>query len=151
MHDNKWLHRDLCTRNVMVEKEGVLKLIDFGLTVPYTPQFCKPGNRTGTPNYLAPELIKRITTDHRVELFALGVTAYEVFTNNLPWERSESLMTLMSHMNSPGKDPRDLVPNMDADLAELLIKAIQRDPRERFQTAAEMREAFKALPNRDAY
>jgi len=152
MHAQKFLHRDICPRNVMVTNErGVAKLIDFGLTIPYTPQFCKPGNRTGTPNYLAPELIKRITTDHRVDLFALGVTAYEVFTNNLPWERSESLMTLMSHMNSPGKDPRDLVPNMDADLAELLIKAIQRDPRERFQTAAEMREAFKALPNRDAY
>src|SRR5262249_20625647 len=145
------LHRNICPRNIMVTNEGVVKIIDFGLTIPYTPQFCKPGNRTGTPNYLAPELIKRTVTDHRVDLFALGVTAYEMFTNNLPWEKSESLMTLMSHMNSPGKDPRDFVPDMDGDLAEVLTKAIQRDPRERSQTAAEMREAFKALPHRDAY
>jgi serine/threonine protein kinase len=151
IHNQKFLHRDICPRNVMVTNEGVVKIIDFGLTIPYTPQFCKPGNRTGTPNYLAPELIKRTTTDHRVDLFALGVTAYELFTNNLPWERSESLVTLMSHMNSPGKDPRDFVPDMDAALAKFLIKAINRDPSQRFQSAAEFREALRTLPNRDAY
>jgi serine/threonine protein kinase len=151
IHSQKYLHRDICPRNVMVTNEGVVKIIDFGLTVPYTPAFCKPGNRTGTPNYLAPELIKRTTTDHRVDLFALGVTAYEMFTNNLPWEKSESLVTLMSHMNSPGKDPRDFIPDMDLALANLLRKAIERDPRERFQTAVELREAFKGLPEKDRY
>jgi serine/threonine protein kinase len=151
IHGQKFLHRDICPRNVMVTNEGVVKIIDFGLTIPYTPQFCKPGNRTGTPNYLAPELIKRTTTDHRVDLFALGVTAYEMFTNNLPWERSESLITLMSHMNSPGKDPREFVSNMDDDLAELLIKAIEREPRERFQSARELRDAFRALSEKAIY
>jgi serine/threonine protein kinase len=151
LHRQKYLHRDICPRNIMVTAEGQVKIIDFGLTIPYTPQFCKPGNRTGTPNYLAPELIKRTTTDHRVDLFALGVTAYEMFTNNLPWERSESLITLMNHMNSAGKDPREFVPDMDEDLAEVLKKAVERDPRERFQTAAEFREALKALPKKDSY
>src|SRR5262249_53972627 len=147
----KYLHRDICPRNVMVTNEGVVKIIDFGLTVPYTPAFCKPGNRTGTPNYLAPELIKRSTTDHRVDLFALGVTAYEAFTNNMPWEKSESLITLMSHMNSPGRDPREFVPEMDAAVAKVLCKGIERDPRARFQTAGEFREAFKSLPNSSSY
>jgi serine/threonine protein kinase len=151
LHREKYLHRDICPRNIMVTSENQVKIIDFGLTIPYTPQFCKPGNRTGTPNYLAPELIKRTTTDHRVDLFALGVTTYEMFTNNLPWEKSESLITLMSHMNSPGKDPRDFVPNMDDDLARVLIRGIQRSPGERFQSPAEFREALKALPNRDKY
>ena len=147
LHRQQFLHRDICPRNIMVTAEGQVKIIDFGLTIPYTPQFCKPGNRTGTPNYLAPELIKRTATDHRVDLFALGVTMYEMFTNNLPWEKSESLITLMSHMNSPGKDPRDFVPDLDERLAKVLIKGIQRDPRERFQTAVELREALKALPD----
>jgi serine/threonine protein kinase len=151
LHRQQFLHRDICPRNIMVTAEGQVKIIDFGLTIPYTPQFCKPGNRTGTPNYLAPELIKRTATDHRVDLFALGVTMYEMFTNNLPWEKSESLITLMSHMNSPGKDPRDFVPDLDERLAKVLIKGIQRDPRERFQSAVELREALKALPNGAAH
>src|SRR5262249_20633267 len=104
IHRQGFLHRDICPRNIMVTREGVVKIIDFGLAIPYTPDFCKPGNRTGTPNYLAPELIKRTTTDHRVDMFALGVTAYEVFTGQLPWEKAESLQTLLSHLNSPGRD-----------------------------------------------
>jgi serine/threonine protein kinase len=148
VHKQGYLHRDICPRNVMVTREGVVKLIDFGLTIPNRPEFCKPGNRTGTPNYLAPELIRRITTDHRVDLFALGVTAYEMFTHTMPWEKAESLQTLLSHMNSPGRDPREYRPDLDKPTAALLLKAIERDPRERFQSAAEFRDALQALPKK---
>ena len=146
IHSQGYLHRDICPRNVMVTREGVLKLIDFGLTIPYRPEFCKPGNRTGTTTYLAPELIKRQTTDHRVDLFALGVSAYEMFTGQMPWEKAESLQTLLSHMNSPGRDPRDAKPGLDDKIARFLIKAIQRDPNERFQSAGEFRDALRVLP-----
>jgi serine/threonine protein kinase len=149
IHQQGYLHRDMCPRNIMVTQEGVVKLIDLGLAVPYRPEFCKPGNRTGTPNYLAPELIKRVTTDHRVDLFALGVTAYETFTGQLPWERSQSLQTLLSHLNSSGKDPRVHKPDLDDALAKFLIKAIERDRDKRFQTAAAFREGLKSLPKQD--
>jgi eukaryotic-like serine/threonine-protein kinase len=148
MHRQGYLHRDICPRNVMVTREGEVKLIDFGLAIPYQPQFCKPGNRTGTPNYLAPELIRRTTTDHRVDLFALGVTAYEVFTHGLPWEKAESLQTLLSHMNSAGRDPRDLRPDLDEKTARFLIKAIERDPNARFQSVTAFREALLTLPKK---
>jgi serine/threonine protein kinase len=146
IHTQGYLHRDICPRNVMVTKEGLLKLIDFGLTIPYRPEFTRPGNRTGTPNYLAPELIKRQSTDHRVDLFALGVTAYEIFTGQMPWEKAESLQTLLSHMNSAGRNPKDFVADMDNKTVDFLRKAIERDPRERFQSAAEFRDALKTLP-----
>ncbi|OWK34462.1 serine/threonine protein kinase [Fimbriiglobus ruber] len=150
LHAQKFLHRDLCPRNVMVDQEGVVKLIDFGLTIPYTPQFCVPGNRTGTADYLAPEIIKRTTTDHRVDLFALGVTAYEVFTGGLPWERSlSSDETLRKHLNTPPRDARSVNPKLDEKVAKVLMKAIERDRELRYSTATAFKEALVALPKQD--
>jgi serine/threonine protein kinase len=145
VHKKGFIHRDICPRNVMLDREGQVKLIDFGLSIPNKPEFCRPGNRTGTTDYLAPEIIKRATTDHRVDLFALGVTAYEMFTGSLPWEKAESYQVLVNHMNSPARDPHDLKPNLDKRTRQFLIKAVQRDPKARFQSAAEFREALKAL------
>jgi serine/threonine protein kinase len=149
IHQQGFLHRDICPRNIMINKEGVLKFIDFGLAVPFRPEFCKPGNRTGTKEYMAPELIKRMTTDQRVDLFALGVTAYETFTGTLPWERAQTMETVMSHLNTPGQDPRKFNPDMDDALAKFLIKSVEREPKKRFQTAKDFREALKALPKQD--
>jgi serine/threonine protein kinase len=147
MHNELYLHRDLCPRNVMVTNDGVVKLIDFGLTIPYTARFCEPGNRTGTPDYLAPEIIKRQTTDHRVDLFSLGVTAYEVFTGGLPWPKAHgSMEILLKHINQPGRDPSELLPDMSDELRDLLVRGIDRDPKTRFQSAAELRDALQSLP-----
>lgn len=150
MHDNKWLHRDLCTRNVMVDKDGVLKLIDFGLTIPYTPEFCVGGNRTGTPDILAPEILKRKNTDHRVDLFALGVTAYEVFTSQLPWERSPSSEeTFRRRLNQPPRVAKDLNPKIDDRLSDILLKSISRDPADRYPSAKAFKEALLKLEKQD--
>jgi eukaryotic-like serine/threonine-protein kinase len=146
LHKVGYLHRDICPRNVMVTNQGIVKIIDFGLAIPYRPEFCKPGNRTGTPNYLAPELIKRTTTDHRVDLFAMGVTAYEVFTGELPWDKAESMQTLLSHMNHPGKDPREYRPDLDEATAKFLLKSVERNPDNRFKNAAAFAEAMAELP-----
>jgi serine/threonine protein kinase len=150
MHIQKYMHRDLCPRNVMVTNEGKIKLIDFGLTIPYTPAFCEPGNRTGTPDYLAPEIIKRQTTDHRVDLFALGVTAFELFTGGLPWPKAAgSMEILLKHINTTSRDPREFKPKMSDDLHAFLKKAVARELAARFQTAAEFREALQGLAGKD--
>jgi serine/threonine protein kinase len=148
VHKAGYLHRDICPRNVMVTSDGTVKLIDFGLAIPFRPEFCKPGNRTGTPNYLAPELIKRTTTDQRVDLFALGVTAFEVFTGDLPWEKAASLQTLLSHMNNAPRDPRDFQADLEDDLVAVINKSVQRNPNDRFQSAAEFREALRLVAKR---
>ncbi len=147
MHRNMFLHRDICPRNIMVTQDGIVKLIDLGLTVPYKPDFCRPGNRTGTTNYLAPELIKRQSTDHRVDMFALGVTAYEIFTGDLPWEKAASQQVLLSHVNSAARDPRTFLPELDKPTAAFLTKAVERDPNDRFQTPGDFREALQKLPD----
>jgi eukaryotic-like serine/threonine-protein kinase len=148
MHKLGFLHRDICPRNVMVNKDGVVKIIDLGLAVPYKPEFCKPGNRTGTTMYLAPELIKRMTTDHRIDLFALGVTAYETFTGDLPWERGSSQEVLRRIVNQNARDPRELKPDLNKAVAEFLIKSVDREARNRFQTPGDFRDALQKLPGK---
>ena len=72
VHRAGYIHRDICPRNFVVDKDcESLKLIDFGLTVPATPPFMQPGNRTGTPNYMAPEVVRRRPTDQRLDIFCL--------------------------------------------------------------------------------
>lgn len=149
IHQQGFMHRDICPRNIMVTNAGVIKLIDFGLTIPNTADFWKPGNRTGTPSYLAPEVIKRISTDHRVDLFALGVTAYEVFSGALPWEKGDSTTTLKNHINNPGKYVREYRADLDDDVTRLIMKSIERDPNARFQTAAAFANALRELPKQD--
>src|SRR5262249_16383648 len=146
MHDNKWIHRDLCTRNVMIDKEGVLKLIDFGLTIPYTPMFCSGGNRTGTTDILAPEIIRRRPIDHRVDLFARGATAYEGFTGQLPWERSPSSEEIFRRrLNTPPRTPKELNPKLDDKLCQILSKSIVKDPADRYASASAFKEALAKL------
>src|SRR5262245_11850404 len=126
LHSQGYLHRDICPRNIMVTREGVVKLIDLGVAIPNRPEFCRPGNRTGRPDYLAPEIIRRVTTDARVVIFFQQKTAYEIFTASKPWEKAASLQTLLSHMNSPGKDPQDLIRDMDDETRDFLLTAIER-------------------------
>ncbi len=150
MHDNKWLHRDLCTRNVMIDKEGVLKLIDFGLTIPYTTAFTSGCNRTGTGDILAPEIIRRRPIDHRVDLFALGVTAYEMFTGQLPWERSPSSEeTFRRRLNTQPREARTLSPNIDEQLNALLLKSVAKEATERYPSAMAFKEALSRLDKQD--
>jgi len=150
LHSQKYLHRDLCPRNIMVTTDGVVKLIDFGLTIPYTPAFCKPGNRTGTVDYLAPEIIKRSPTDHRVDIFALGVTAFEVFTGFLPWKKSTSSEeTLKRHLNTPPRSPTELNPALDAGVSKVLMKAIEKEKGARYHSATDFKKALQALPKQD--
>ncbi len=150
LHAQQFLHRDVCPRNVMVDKEGVVKLIDFGLTIPFTPAFCVPGNRTGTVDYLAPEIIKRMTTDQRVDLFALGVTAFEIFTGGLPWERTPSSEeTLRRRLNTLPRNALDLQKNLDERLVRILMKSIEKDRTLRYSSALQFKEALLSLENQD--
>ena len=159
LHAKGYMHRDLCPRNVMVAKEtdeygdggpGVVKLIDFGLTIPATPAFCVPGNRTGTVDYLAPEVIRRSATDIRVDLFALGATAFEVFTGALPYERSvSSEQTLLKRMNGKPRHAKELNPALDDDLARVLMKAIEKERADRYKSADEFKQALLALKRQD--
>lgn len=144
-HEKGFIHRDICPRNMLVTQEGVLKLIDFGLAVPNTPEFRRPGNRTGTANYMAPELIRRQPTDPRIDIFSFAVSAYEALTNELPWESAESLQTMLQHLNNPPRDPCELRPDLDRRIADVILKGLERDPDNRYQTMKEFVAQLRRL------
>jgi serine/threonine protein kinase len=149
MHAQTFINRDLNPRNMMVTPDNVLKLIDFGLTVPNTPEFQKPGNRTGSINYMAPELIKRRPIDEGIDIFSFGVSCYEVLVGRFPWEAGESTERMKQHMNIPPADPRKLNPDVDDDLAKLLLRGIAQDPKKRIQSMKEFSEALRSLKRQD--
>lgn len=140
LHRQNWIHRDLCPRNVMVDQNNVVKLIDFGLVVPNTPDFQKPGNRTGTANYMAPELIKRQRTDQRIDVYSFAVTAYEMYARRLPWDvaAQETLETVLQHINKPPTPIKQLAPNIHSLVAETIMKGLLPNPDQRWQTIDEM-------------
>ncbi len=108
-----------------------LKLIDFGLTVPNTPPYCQPGNRTGTPRYMAPEVVRRRATDQRLDIFSFGVTAYELLTGESPWPRSEATGTAAMHHDKPPVPIRERCPDLDPRLAQAIEACLQPDPEKR--------------------
>lgn len=142
-HTSNWIHRDICPRNIMVSPEQELKLIDFGLAVPNTTPFRAPGNRTGTANYMAPELIKRLKTDQRIDIFSYSVTCYEMFTRKYPWKAGETLEAAVQHINQPATDIRTMVPDIDEGVAEAIMKGLQTRPDDRWQRIEQMIEKFE--------
>ena len=153
VHRAQYIHRDLCPRNVIVSNDDVVKLIDFGLVVPNTEPYRKPGNRTGTANYMAPELIKRQATDERIDIFSYGVTCYEMFTRQLPWDSGDTLESVLQHINAPPRDIKKYAPKLDDQVCRAIMKALEQNPRDRWSTVREMvdelREAavrLKSIP-----
>lgn len=148
-HKKNWIHRDLCPRNIMVSSEdNNIQLIDFGLVVPNTADFRKPGNRTGTANYMAPELIKRQPTDQRIDLFSFAVTCFEMYTKRLPWDAAMTLDAVVQHINKPPVQLKALIPSIDGQIAETIMKGLAINPDERWKSAGQMTEAFKAAEKR---
>lgn len=133
VHEAGFIHRDVCPRNFICTKDASqLKLIDFGLTIPATKEYKQPGNRTGTPNYMAPEIVRRRATDERVDIFAFGVTAYQTITYELPWLSGEtSGKAALDHDTIPPTPILDRYPSLHPKLAKLVMDCMSVNPDDR--------------------
>jgi serine/threonine protein kinase len=137
VHCAGFIHRDVCPRNFICTDQEVsgVKLIDFGLTLPAQKAFMQPGNRTGTPLYMAPEVIRRRWTDQRLDVFAFGVTAYHLCTFELPWKVTET--SGLAALDHDTKEPKNILvsnPDLDPILAKAIMRCIEPAVEKRMPT-----------------
>ncbi|MDR0521487.1 MAG: serine/threonine protein kinase [Planctomycetaceae bacterium] len=153
VHKKGFIHHDICPRNLLFSGDAsVLKLTDFGLTLPNQPPFTDPGNRTGTANYMAPELVRRKSTDIRLDIFSFGVTMYEMFTNELPWPRGSSddptasAKAAMSHSETPAPITK-YRPQIHPVIAKAIHSCIEPDMNKR---CPDMPHFLRMIKNADS-
>jgi serine/threonine protein kinase len=152
VHESGFIHRDVCPRNYICSRDcQSVKLFDFGLSLPDQRSFHQPGNRTGTPLYMAPEIIRRKWTDHRVDIFAMGVSFYQLCTFHLPWPSSDHTgLAALTHDTIPPEDILKYRSKLDPTLAAAIMTCLSVDPAKRYQTVNDFLRAIDGLTSEDA-
>lgn len=144
-HQQGVLHRDIKPSNMMVTQEGHIFLTDFGLA-----RMVQAGESTlsqdmmvGTPQYISPEQAQGVKElDGRTDIYSLGVVLYEMFTGRVPFNADTPFATIHDHIYSPLPLPSKLNPDIDPAVERLLLKALAKDPNDRYASATELWEAL---------
>jgi eukaryotic-like serine/threonine-protein kinase len=141
MHKHGVVHRDLKPENIMVDDQDRIKLIDFGIAMREDARritFVEMSPTLGTPDYISPEQVKGQRGDQRSDIYSLGVMFYEMLTGEPPFSGPNPLAVMNERVLHDPEPARNRRPDISAELNEILMRAMERDPRRRYQTAGEM-------------
>jgi serine/threonine protein kinase len=141
-HTNKIIHRDIKTANLFFTRERIVKIMDFGLAKMVEEVRKGATMISGTPYYMAPEQALGENVDHRADLYALGVTFWNLLTNAFPFESGD---VTFHHRNTPAPDVRERVASVPAEMAALVAKLMAKRPEARCQSAAEVAHALQRI------
>ena len=133
------VHRDLKPQNIMIDKEGDAKIMDFGIARSVeAPGVTQTGVMIGTPDYISPEQAEGEEADHRADIYSLGVILYEMVTGSLPFKGDTALSVALKHKSKLPSDPKKLNPKISEDLSRLILICREKDRERRYQTAGEL-------------
>ena len=150
-HDRGIVHRDIKSSNVMLLSDGTIKVMDFGIA-----RFNRENNKTvsektiGSVHYISPEQARGDITDERSDIYSVGVALYEMLTGRKPFDGDTPVAIALMHMQSTPKKPTEINSTIPEGLEQIVLRAMQKDPAQRYQTAGEMikdLEDFKADPS----
>jgi tRNA A-37 threonylcarbamoyl transferase component Bud32 len=134
------VHRDLKSDNLMITESGVVKVMDFGIArLIGSSRLTRTGLLVGTLHYMAPEQIRGEAVDRRADVYALGAVLYEMLTGRVPFEGGSDFAVLKAHVEENPAPPSAAISGFPAWLDEAILKALAKDPAQRFQTVDELR------------
>ena len=138
-HDKGIVHRDIKPQNIMLLENGTIKVADFGIA-----RFSRGETRTmsekaiGSVHYISPEQAKGELTDEKADIYSVGVMLYEMLTGKLPFDADSAVTVALMQIQSEAKPPRSINSSIPLGFEQITLKAMQKQPRDRYQTAAEM-------------
>ncbi len=149
-HKNGIVHRDIKPHNVLVDSEGRLKVTDFGIARAGASQMTEAGSIIGTAQYLSPEQAKGAPVDQTSDIYSVGIVLYELLTGTVPYTGDTPVEIAMKHLSQVPEPPSTLQPQIPHELDSIVLRALAKDPAERYQSADEMdadlERAAKGLP-----
>ena len=150
-HENGIVHRDIKPHNIMLLQDGTIKVTDFGIA-----RFSSNATRTmteqaiGSVHYIAPEQARGEKTDGKTDIYSVGVMMYEMLTGTLPFDGDSAVTVALMQLQAKAKRPREINPDIPEGLEEITMKAMQKDPEDRYHSAVEMLsdiERFRLNPS----
>ena len=132
------IHRDIKPQNIMLLKDGMIKVADFGIASLENTIEENNGETVGSVHYIAPEQARGEAPDARSDIYSLGIVMYEMLTGKLPYVGNSDVEVAVKHMNTDPVTPRDIVPSIPEELERICLKAMNSNIDERYQSASEM-------------
>ena len=145
-HDKGIIHRDVKPSNILIDKSGRARIMDFGIAVMVGGQrLTATGTTVGSPCYMSPEqIIHPQNIDHRSDVYSAGIVLYEMLVGDVPFDAETDYAVQNQQVNTPTPDPCQRNPEISPELAQIILKAMDKAPDKRFQGCAEFLDSIKA-------